>query len=289
MVDTAENGENIVADETEAKAAESEAIDVVLDEGSMPGPKNVPLPAFLNSKAKWKQREQDAKKTAEAYRAENELLKLQIQQLNAPTKTLQMPTMESAGYDEEKFRQQLVEYTRNTSVEEARKAALDMMAQVDQNRQALQREGTDEEAMSRHYQAAATLKVKDFEAAEDKVIEIFGKDAAKGIITNVDDSHILVYWLGKNPEKAAGYAQMLRDNPIKGIVALADLKAKLKVKPINQSDAKPDDPLPGGGPSNASSWEKRIDAMRQKVSEGKAEFRDLMKLKQQAKEAGVKL
>src|SRR5690554_2988649 len=58
-----------------------------------------------------------------------------------------------------------------------------------------------EKAQRAHYERALTLEVKDYDTAEDKVIEALGSEAANVIIQSFEDSHALMYHLGKNPDK----------------------------------------------------------------------------------------
>lgn len=266
----------------------ADGFDVVVDEEGLPPSDTVPLRAHLNSKAKWKGRVQKAEKSAEALAAENELLRMQLQQTQGGQgKTaLKMPTLEDCDYDEDEFRRRSLEYAKSVSVDEARRAAAEMIENSQRSAQAQSKDADTEVALDRHYTNAGKLKVDDFEAAEDRVIEIFGRDAAREIIANVEDSHLLMYWLGKNPDKATHYADLLKRSPVKGIFALGELRSKIKVQPRGKQTPSPDEAVEGAGVTGSQSWERRIDTMRDKVAAGKATMSDLMALKRQAQQAG---
>ncbi|MCB1725757.1 MAG: hypothetical protein KDJ39_18895 [Gammaproteobacteria bacterium] len=267
----------------------ADGFDVVVDEEGMPPSDTVPLRAHLNSKAKWKGKLQKAEKSAEALAAENDLLRMQLQQTQGGGKrgtAPKMPTLEDCDYDEDEFRRRSVEYAKSVSVEEARRAAAEMIENSQRSAQLQSKDADTEAALDRHYTNAGKLKVDDFEAAEDRVIEIFGRDAAREIIANVEDSHLLMYWLGKNPDKASHYADLLKRSPVKGIFALGELRSKIKVQPRGKSSPSPDEAVEGAGVTGAQGWERRIDTMRDKVAAGKASMSDLMKLKRQAQQAG---
>ena len=281
------------AQPTDAPNSDQQAADqfdvVVDDEALSASSGNVPLPAFLDQKRKWKQKVEDQRKSAEALKAENELLRMQLAQRSPGSKGPTMPTLESVDYDEAKFREQSEAYQRHIAAEEARRIAREMYADSQQQQRLQSREAELDAALSKHYERARKLGVDDFDAAENKVIELFGSDAAKEIIGAVDESHTLVYWLGKNPDKAYQYAQTIRTNPVKGILELGKLAAKIKLQPKPKEPISPDEPLTGSGGGAAAAYERKLADMVKRVQQGKAKPRDLIALRQEARQAGHKL
>jgi len=103
-----------------------------------------------------------------------------------------------------------------------------------------------------HYERALTLEVKDYDVAEDKVLEILGHDNVNHLINNFDDSHALVYHLGKNEKEAQRLADLIEANPIKGAAEIGRLSASLTLKPSKSIPPAPVEKLEG-----SSSYEGR--------------------------------
>jgi hypothetical protein len=98
-----------------------------------------------------------------------------------------------------------------------------------------------------HYERAAKLGVKDYEATEDKAIEIFGLDHTNHLIANLDNSEVALYYFGKNPEVAHKFAEKLKTQPIKALIEMGTHLAGVKVKKGGKSTLPdPDEELEGG-------------------------------------------
>ena len=68
------------------------------------------------------------------------------------------------------------------------------------------------------------------------------------IIGASDKSPELLYHLGKNPAKAEALAEMIRTNPVKGVLQIGALEARLIARPKAHRNAPdPDESLAGGG------------------------------------------
>lgn len=109
-----------------------------------------------------------------------------------------------------------------------------------------------ERAQINHYERADDLKVKDFDDTENKAIAIIGNDVAKHIIQSSDNSHFVMYYLGKHPGEAENIKALIDSDPIKGVLAIGRLEAELSVKPKAKREPapNPDDELSGSAPSN---------------------------------------
>ena len=108
-----------------------------------------------------------------------------------------------------------------------------------------------EREQQRHYERANELGAKDFDATEGKAISILGKGHVKDIIRVSENSHLLIYYLGKNPGAAEDLKRAIDANPATALVQIGRLEAELSVKPRARSGAapNPDEDLPGGSPS----------------------------------------
>ncbi|MEW8053455.1 MAG: hypothetical protein AB2754_16160 [Candidatus Thiodiazotropha endolucinida] len=271
------------------KSSEGDAFDVIVeDPDSLPKSDSVPLGTFINQKRKWKEQAREAGKTAEALEAENQLLRMQLEQ-GPKQETLVEPTLESCGHDEERYQKERLDYMYKLGVEESKKYVDEQLSSLNQTTQVRQQEATTDSALDRHYTEAGKLKVSDFNDAEDKVIDLFGKEATQTLIANSERSHLLVYWLGKNPGKAAYYANLIKTQPLKGAMALGELEAKLKTKPkSDKPPAEPDTPLDGAStPTDTAAWKRRLDKIRDDGGQGC--ISKAIELKKEAARAGITL
>ena len=103
-----------------------------------------------------------------------------------------------------------------------------------------------EKSQTAHYERAAKLGVPDYDDTEDKAIDILGKDIVNQFIKASSHSHKVLYHLGKNREKAEALGQLIRSDPIKGVLKLGELGADLVVqKKARKSAPNPDKELVG--------------------------------------------
>lgn len=105
-----------------------------------------------------------------------------------------------------------------------------------------------EKAQLAHIERATKLGVKDYEETEDKALEIFGHEKANHLIQNMENSELALYYLGKHPDIAQKYADMLDTKAIKALLELGGIVAGIKVKKSSKSKnlPDPDDELEGG-------------------------------------------
>ena len=147
-----------------------------------------------------------------------------------------------------------------------------------------------EQKQTKHYERASVLGAKDFEETEDKAIAILGNDAVNVIISNFEKSELILYYLGKNPEKAERVTQLIKDHPVMGVAELGRMEARLSAKPKSNLEPTPDpdEELPGGSPSagKTNKHQRAVDAARAKAGETR-DMKPLIAAKKAAKEAGV--
>lgn len=100
-----------------------------------------------------------------------------------------------------------------------------------------------------HYKRADKLKVSDYDDTEDKAIDILGQDAVNQLIANSDKSEVVLYWLGKNPEQAERLKGLIDSSPVKAVLELGRLEAKLVARPKSKGKPapNPDKETRGGG------------------------------------------
>lgn len=99
-----------------------------------------------------------------------------------------------------------------------------------------------------HIERATKLKVKDYEETEDIAISIMGHDKINHIILALPDrTEQLVYYLGKNPDLAQKYADMLETETVRALMELGGVLSEIKVKTVSKKSLKdPDEDLEGG-------------------------------------------
>lgn len=141
-----------------------------------------------------------------------------------------------------------------------------------------------------HYEKAEELGVKDFNEAEDSLIEILGEENVNHIINNFEKSHVINYYLGKNPDKAEEIANLLSTNAIKAVAELGRLESRLKVKSNSNPPSNPDEELVGGGPATNASVATKHKKLVQKACSGKqSDMTRLAKYRKDMRAKGINL
>lgn len=289
-----ETGLESTESDGEAGAKPDEEVEVVFEGEDQPSPKSVPLSRHLQRVKKLTGRVDAAteettaaERKAEMLREEVKLLQLKLDQGKPKTR----PKAEDFDTDE----------SYDTALDEYYEARFDdrvseriaTQAQTQQTNAAQSRtEQKLESSLQEHYQRVGKLKVPDYEETEDKAIEIFGNDIAKHIMANSPKSQELMYHFGKpaNEAKAQYFKNLIASNPVAGLMELGGYANKLKAKPKRSTTPDPETQLAGGGQStSADAWTRKIEKARDKVADGTLQMGDLLAIKKQAKQAGVKL
>lgn len=289
MSEQAEKTEEQKAAEAEAarKAAEEEAEDgfevVTGEEGETPSSNSVPLSSFLKQKEKWKRRAENANQNAEGLKAENELLRLQLEQVSSQQQKKTIPKAEDFD-DPEEHSKALDKYISETSEQTVKK--LLQSQQTNASEPDGNRTEANEEALRQHYERAAKLKAEDFDDAENEVITVLGQEAARQIIEQFDNSEAVMYALGKNPGRLADVAAKLRSDPVKGVIEITKFASGLQLKPRKKA---PDPDNVDKGTGGGSDLQRQLDKLRARYREGKVEMKEVIAFKRDAKSQGVTL
>lgn len=195
------------------------------------------------------------------------------QQAELPESAGAPPTLEACGWDEAEFRKQTAEHVRKEAAIEARK----------QQRAAdVERQKTESQARVTAYRKNANgLRVPDFEEAEDIVANSLSEVQQNIILHGSDNAAVLVYALGKSPEKAAELAKI--DDPIRFAFAVAKLEKEVKVTP--RKSAKPDpEQIPTRTASLSGGGSTALEAAR-RSAEKTGDYTEVNRLKRQARQA----
>lgn len=276
-------------DGEEAEVATENEVFLEGDEGSQPD-KQIGIKKRINKlNAK---RDEAVAETTEAERKlaiseeQNKLLRMAVEQNQAVAPTPPDPKDFDDGVKDPKYVQAFNEYNEPL-IDAAVQRRTSHLAQVKD-------EGVDPNLVkmqTKHYERADELAIKDFEEVEDKAISILGKETVNGLVQNSTNSHLVLYYLGKNPDKAEAYAELIKTNPVKAILDLGALGTNLSVGPKHKTEPTPDpdEELQGGSPSAGQSnkHQSLVDKARQAVHDGTADMSAIIKAKKDAKAAGV--
>lgn len=183
-------------------------------------------------------------------------LKKQLEEVNKPQeKPLELgpkPTLESSGFDDRKFEQDLINYhERKRKVEEQQKAK---EKEIENQQKAWQ------EKQERYVSLKKDHGFKDFQDAEETVSDIFNHVQQGIIVQGADDPALVVYALGKNPKKLEELAKI--NDPVIFAFKVAKLEAQLRV--TNKKAPAPEKRV-SGGKTGAGSTDRTLDRLREEA------------------------
>jgi hypothetical protein len=129
------------------------------------------------------------------------------------------PTLEASDYDADKFEQALTSWhEQKRKVEEA---------EVKVKREQADAQKTWQGTLDAYGKAKTELKVRDFDEAEEAVIEALSSTQQGIILSGAKTPAELIYALGKNPKALKSLSEV--KDPVKFAFAVADLQKDLKV------------------------------------------------------------
>lgn len=271
-----ENQEELEVDGAEAAPAENELeneVDVVdLSEKDDEGEEE-PALKKRNPIKDMRERIRDQNKELKAHRRETretkeyvETLEKKLADINggaAPSggepEVGAAPTLESCGYDQDAYQQQMLAWSRKQTTEVVQQSFQERESQAAQDAKSQE----VDQKITGHYDRANKLAVGDFESAEDKAAEVLGADLVQGIQATADNSELVVYYLGKNPDKARELREIFDRSPGEFTFKLGKMAANLSLKPRSSNAPDPDIPVPGGGGVIATAkerqWMRKLD------------------------------
>lgn len=224
-------------DETEAEAEEEDGGVVVTIGEEAPPPEE----EETERAPEWVR---DLRKQYREEKRRNKELQEQLAATTGATKVAELgqkPTLEAADYDTERYEKELAAwYDRKRKHDEA-EAARQAEAEAAEREWKQKLEG---------YQSAkATLKVRDYDDAEEVVQDAFTVTQQGMILQGADNPALLVYALGKNPKRAKELASI--KDPVKFAFAVARLETQLKVTK-RKASSKPEPTISGTGRPSGS-------------------------------------
>ncbi len=147
-----------------------------------------------------------------------------------------MPTLEGSDYDSKKYETVLAKWYEQ-KMDHDRRAAAQRAQQEEAQR--------GWEAKLETYQTAKkSLKVRDFEFAEDVVQDTLNIVQQGIIVQGTENPALLIYALGKNPKKAQELASI--DDPVKFAIAVGKLETKVAAQD-RKATSKPEKKVTGSG------------------------------------------
>lgn len=235
----------------DAEQSETDEVEIVLEGEDEPASKpTVPLNKHLKRISKLNTRVETANHEAEeerqkreALEEQNRLLLMQINQgQDAPKGRPKVDDFESDA----EYEAALEDYENTRISQVTQEKAAELLRQQAEEQARSAREAAFNSQLREHYERADQLKVSDYEETEDKAIDVMGKDIARQIMANTEQSQVVLYHLGKNPEKAAEYARKFEGNPIKGLLEIGGLASRLQVRSKSSLPPNPETQIEGG-------------------------------------------
>lgn len=191
-------------------------------------------------------------------RKQNRELQKQLRELQArassgtpkPQAPGEKPRLDEFDYNADEFESALESWYE-------KKRAADIEAQKQfETEQVQQRAWQDR--LEGYAQGKAALKVRDHEDAEATVQEVLSVTQQGIILQGAENPALVVYALGKNPQKAADLAKL--QDPVKFAFAVAKLEKDLKVTPKKQ--APPPERMVTGTGRTSGSVDSTLDRLR---------------------------
>lgn len=260
-----EENENLEAETAEEESEDGE--DVITIDGETP-----PDEEIQDQKApEWvRELRHDFKNVKrENKQLREELEKLQSGNAVNEVKPIKRPTLEEHDYDEESFNVALDEWLKHKDALEA------------QEKERLKAEESQkaewENTVSSYNEKKKSLKVRDYDVAEELVSEKLSIEQQAIILKGADDPAKIVYAIGNHKGKLDELAKI--KDPVKFAFAIAALEGKLKVE-RKSTPPSPEKTLKGSAKTSGS------DSTLEKLREEAARTGDMTKViayKQQLK------
>jgi hypothetical protein len=182
------------------------------------------------------------------------------------------PTLESVDYDTERYETELASWYEKKRAHDEREAA------VKAEQQSVQQEW--EQKLETYQEAKTSLKVRDFEFAEEVVQDTLSVMQQGMIVQGSENPALLVYALGKNPNKAKELASI--NDPVKFAFAVAKLETQLKIS-NRKASVSPERKISGTGRPSGT-VDNTLDRLRAEA-EKTGDYTKVIKYKRQKQKA----
>jgi hypothetical protein len=249
-----QNKEEVVS-EVEVKEEQNPSVDENKETDSNKSEESSANSEEDNSSSEEESSEEEEEKRAPEWvrnvRKTNREQQKRIRELEEKLKTLapveetpklgQKPSLEACEYDASKFETELEQW-------HLRKQQVEAAAQKAKAEEAKQQEAWNSK-LENFQKAKTSLKVKDFEEAEETIQEILNQTQIAIIVDGAKNPAELVYALGKNPKKAKELSEI--SNPVKFAFEIAKLETRVSVE-RKKSAPPPEKTVKGAAPLSGS-------------------------------------
>jgi hypothetical protein len=219
--------EEVIEEGVEEVAAQpdesgDEKVEITLGEESLTSEEEETAPSWVR----------DLRKEYKETKKQNRELQKRLEEREAaieqkPTTLGQKPKLEEFEYDSDKHEAALDAWYNTKNQVEAEKRSVE--AEEQRQRDDWQKK------LNAYEEKKSTLGVDDYQDSEDLAMETFDQTQQSLILEATDNPALVIYALGKRPEKAKELASI--KNPVKLVAAMAKLEAQLKVSKVKTKPA----------------------------------------------------
>lgn len=248
----AENSDS--GEQADADAPEDDETDdvIVTIEGESPAPEEKATPKWVK----------DLRRQQRELQRENRELKAKLQAPAIEIKATdpgKKPKLEDHDYDADAYEAAIDAWHAKKKAHDAEVAK----AEAAQKEQA----AAWQAKLDNYGKLKGELKVRDFEESEHAVQELFNVTQQGIMLQGAENPALVVYALGKSPNKAKELASI--NDPVKFAFAVAKLESNLKVTDRKASPPPPEKTVRGSGPvgSGADSTLERLRAEADKTGD----------------------
>jgi hypothetical protein len=232
---------------------------------------------------------------------EKKLLRMRIEQLaNAKEQEITEPDPDSfdGGDIDPEYVKARREFDQATFRKIAREEAAGIAKEQDQNEAQRKAAGDLKRKQEEHWKNADALGAADYDAAEEKAIEVIGPDMVNNIIKFFPGrSHKALYYLGleNNAEEAEQLAEMFNagDNGlVAGVAEVGAILERIKNKPLKPTiNPDPDEETEGSASSPQEALQAKLDALREDAAKsGRSDrMKKILAFKKKARDRGITL
>ncbi len=257
-------------DATEGEEANSppEYAEIVLEGDSSTPDEPKPATGLKRRIAKLSERGKVAQAEAERERQRAEMLQARLDQLESQGGTAEPtgpPTLEAFDYDEAKYQAAQAEYIRDSTARTVQQEFERVMGAARSRTEEQQKNERRQTELEAHYERANKLPIKDYEAAEERAIDIIGQQEAENIMRIAPKSEFVLAHFGNNPAAARKYVAMSDENPARAVMWLGELQASFKLKG-SEPTPDPDETLEGAGVASPGASDDQLKKLLDKAN-----------------------
>ncbi len=283
-------GQELPPEGDEKQGDEEGPLEVIL-EGETPTQEQKPT-GFQSSKRRNRYARRLDEKDEVITGLQNQINQLQQQSTPAPVADVPIqPSKDDYYGDDAGYNVALNQYRTDVTTWQANQTT-NLVQQQQNGLQNQQRAMQSQKAINSHYDQAAKLGADDFADVESNAVDILGESVVREMIPILGDkSAAIMYYLGKNEDKAFEIKEALERNPTEATMLIGELRGRIKTRLKTKSQAPaPETQVAGKSPAGTSALQRRYDAALSEALEGKGgALNERRKIKQEAEAKGITL